>query len=270
MPADIQASRFQSNFVDFLAEYIPQRKQDLFRSVLQKRTRYLTVVLEDVYNTHNASACLRSCECFGIQDVHLVEIRNEYATNKDISVGAPRWLSLHQYRGNTGQNSQDCLRHLKSAGYHIVATTPQQVNREQDDSRRIPVVRPDMVQPSSTSDNLDDGVSTVTTLDNYPLNQKTAILFGNEKEGLTKTAFELADEFLTIPLCGFTESLNLSVSVAVCLFELTRRLHNSKFDWQLSQEEQEELYATWITQMVGDKLPLYERRFHETRQSKVE
>jgi tRNA (guanosine-2'-O-)-methyltransferase len=183
-------------------------KQQRCKAVVADRTRHLTVMLEDVYQPHNASAILRSCECFGVQDLHIVEKTNEYLATSTAARGAAKWVDVHKYK-----TTADCVKELKQNGYRIVATTPHE------------------------KDHL---------LADLPINQKTVLIFGTEGEGVSKEVCDLADDFVKIPMFGFTESFNVSVSVALCLYDLTRRLHESNVEWRLSEHEQNEILRRWV------------------------
>ncbi len=200
----------------YLLTFISEHKQQKFQDIIRFRTQYITIVLEDIYQPHNASAVLRSCDCFGIQDVHIIENRNKYEINPDVALGSAKWLNLLKY--NQDQNNTiKCLSGLKEQGYQIVATTPHQ-----DDF----------------------------TPESFPLEKKIALLFGTELRGLTPDALKLADKFIRIPMVGFTESLNISVSAAILLHALTGRLHASKINWRLSEEEETNTLISWASAMI--------------------
>lgn len=202
--------------LEFLETMITENRKRKFGEIVANRTRYITIVLEDIFQPHNASAVLRTCDCFGIQDVHIVENRNKYEVNPDVALGASKWLSLHKY--NTSENNTaDCLNQLKNSGYQIIATTPHQ-----------------------------DG----HTPQSLPLDEKIALVFGTELDGLTKTAISLADGFVKIPMVGFTESLNISVSAAIFLHTLTGRLRNSDAHWRLTEEEEQDVLLEWTLNTV--------------------
>jgi len=206
----------------YLFTFVSENKQNKFRGVLSGRTRYITVVLEDIFQPHNASAVLRSCDCFGIQDVHIIENRYRYEINPDVELGSAKWLTLHKYR-SSAHNTFSCLTSLKQKGYGIVATSPHQ--RE-----FIPAT--------------------------LPLDQKFALLFGTEKEGLTEEALRLAEKFIKIPMFGFTESLNISVSAAILFYSLTNRLYHSDLPWRLTEEEQIDIQLGWAVETVKKPEPL--------------
>ena len=97
----IQSDRqFRLQLTSYLSDLVLERRLNLLREVLSRRTRYITVVLEDLYQPQNASAALRSCECLGIQDVHIIENRNSFNVNPEVDMGASKWLTIQKYSGN--------------------------------------------------------------------------------------------------------------------------------------------------------------------------
>ena len=211
--------------INKLSQFVLDRRLELFEKILSSRTRYITVVLEDVFQPQNASAVLRSCDCFGIQDIHVIENRNTFTLDKEVTMGSHKWLNVHKYK-----DTESAIRHLKKDGYRIVATTP------------------DEKSPSIYDYNLEEG--------------KTALLFGTELTGLTDLAIRNADEFVNIPMYGFTESFNISVSVALILQSFVRNLHNSvKADWKLTEEERITLMLSWLRKTIR-KADLIEKRFN--------
>ncbi len=204
----------KEKLISYLESFVSKRRAMLIDDVVKSRTGYITVVLEDIYQSHNASAVLRSCECFGIQDVHIIENRNTYTINPDVAMGSFKWLDLHRYNQEKTDNRKNALKYLKNNKYRIVATTPH-----------------------------DNAVN----LGDFNLEKgKIALLFGTELNGLTKPMLEAADEYLKIPIYGFTESLNISVSAAIILHYLTYNLKRSSVDWQYSCEEQQNLKLKWL------------------------
>jgi len=201
------------DLIAHMSQCVTENRLALFRQVLAERTRYITVLLEDIYQSQNASAVLRTCDCTGIQDVHIVEERNEYEINRDVALGADQWLNLNYY--NEGEKNIDrAIASLKNQGYRIVATSPHK-----------------------------EGVSPET----FDLQKgKAALMFGTEQNGLTDRAIELADEYIQIPMAGFTESYNISVSAAITLYSLRKRLEVSSLQWKISEEEQSELLLRWL------------------------
>ncbi len=220
----------QKKLIDYLSNCITPERNSLFEKVLEQRTSYITVVLEDIFQPQNASAVLRTCDCFGIQNVHVIENRNTFNVDTEVAMGASKWLSIHKYN-QAENNSLQAIRYLKSNGYRIVATTPH---------------KNDLLLPDF---DLTKG--------------KTALVFGSELPGISEAVQEEADEFLKIPMAGFTESFNISVSAAVILFHLTEKLKNQpEIQWQLSSEEKDEVKLHWLRNTLK-RSPLLEKRFWE-------
>ena len=212
----------------YLSEFVSPKRKRLFETIAQQRTRYATLVIEDLYQPHNISAVLRSCDCFGVQDVHVIENRNEFEENPDIAVGSSKWLDIHRY-AQRPDNTIKTLRQLKSEGYRIVATTPH------------------------TDDVL---------LNDFDVTKgKFALVFGNEKEGISDDVRAEADEFVRIPMYGFTESFNISVSAALCLQHIAESLRQSGVEWHLTPEEQDKLVLSWLRNNIKNVELLEERYF---------
>jgi len=205
-------------FYDFLSQFIMEERLETFENVLNERTRHITVAIEDIYQPHNASAVLRTCDCFGIQDVHIIENNNKYNINPKVALGSAKWLTMKKHN-ELENNSLACINHLKKQGYTIVATTPH----------------------------TDD-----VTLDELPLDKPIALVFGNEKEGISDIVRENADAFMRIPMYGFTESFNISVSAAVCLNVLANKIRTLDLDWNISAEEKLELKLNWVKEHLGN------------------
>ena len=225
----------QQERITYLSEFLTAERQSKIESVLAQRTRYLTVILEDIHNSHNASAVLRNCEVFGIQDVHAIEERNPFDIHREITRGCHKWLTVYRYNDTEQNNTQNCLKRLKAEGYRIVATTPHK---------------------------------TQVSLQDLKLDRKLALMFGSELDGLSPEALQQADEFVTIPMVGYSESLNLSVSVALCLYDITNRLRRSQIDWSLSEAETLKLRLTWIRQSIPHSNEL--EKYFLTRQEKTQ
>lgn len=215
--------------IDHLAQYVSDHKKRTIEEVLDKRTRHLTIVLEDIFQSQNASAVFRTAECFGVQDIHLIENLSKYALNKRVLRGANKWLTIKKHAQKEKDNSRACLESLKASGYKILATMP--------------------------SANL--------TIQQVDVSNKIAVVMGNELHGLSDTAIALADYKVTIPMFGFTESLNLSVSAAICVHELINRMKASSVDWHLSEEMKKQLRLEWYRKLVRNA-EMIERKFLES------
>lgn len=202
----------KKTLISYFDQYITANKKEKITTVLEDRTRYVTVILEDIFQSHNASAIMRSCEIFGLQDIHVIEKAHQFKPMNGVAMGAGKWINTYSY-----PNVQESITTLKEQGYTIVATT----------------VRPDAYQ-----------------LHELPLDSKIALVFGTENVGLTKEAEALADYAVTIPMYGFTQSFNVSVSVALCLYDIMQRLRASSLDWHLSEQEKLDLTLAWYRALV--------------------
>jgi tRNA (guanosine-2'-O-)-methyltransferase len=222
-------SRIRELETAFFSQYVSEHKKNLFLKVLARRTRFTTVVLEDIYQSQNASAVLRSCDAFGVQDVHVIENRNIFDVDKGVTIGSDKWLSVHRYRTPDTNNTEMAYAELRRRGYRIVATTPHESQVE---------------------------------LSDFAPKEPIALVFGTEKLGLTSYAIEHADEWLHIPMHGFSESFNISVCVALCLYHMRGFLDKSDTSWSLSDEEKEVLYLHWLRKSVH-RLPALDRKFRE-------
>lgn len=212
-------------------EIITENKKELFDEIASQRTRYITAVMEDVYQDHNASAVLRSCECFGIQDLHVIEKRNEYKIQRIISKGASRWVDIFHHSSKENPTKK-CLDELKQKGYRIIATTPHEKSK---------------------------------TIHDLPLDKPMAFIFGTEGKGISEEVIAEADEMVSIPMVGFTESFNVSVSAAILLSTMRHRLETSNLNWRLSEEEQTEIKIKWCRSILNGGDYIYERLLEKIR-----
>ena len=204
--------------IEYLSQFLTDSRKEAISQALSFRTRYLTVCLEDIFHSQNASAVLRSCDCFGIQDLHIVEKEHRFTPNPLVAKGTYKWLDLHRYREAEG-HTPGLIKNLRAQGYRIVATTPHQGD---------------------------------VSLENFDLSKgKVALFMGTEHSGLSKDVLDSADEYLKIPLFGFAESLNISVAAAIIIHHLTLRLRNdSGIHWQLDSDEKTALHIKWLKSSV--------------------
>jgi len=212
--------------IDYLTTFVTENRKQKFDALIRHRTKHLTVVLEDIYQPHNAAAVLRSCDCFGVQDVHVIENQNKFEANPDVELGSAKWITLNKYNSKE-ENTADCIKILKQKGYKIVVTSPHKND---------------------------------CSIEELDITNKSALFFGTEMRGATPVAFEQADAFVKIPMVGFTESLNISVSAAVTLYTLITRLKKSNVDWCLSKEEENAVRLQWLRNSIP-KSGLIEKDF---------
>lgn len=205
----------KARLYDTASQYFSDNKRDLFDRLAPLRTRHISVVLENIYQSHNAAAVLRSCDCFGVQDVHVVEESNPFNPAGDVAVGSSKWVDYYKHR-----SIADAYRHLHAHGYRIVATLPH----END-----------------------------TMIGDLDISQPTALVFGTELTGLTQEAIDGADAYVKIPMYGFTESFNISVCAALSLFSLTERMRRSDdLKWRLDDDDLLDLKLHWAMQAIRD------------------
>ena len=205
---------------EYLEKFMMQSRIERINEVLQKRTRYITLVLEDIYHPQNASALIRTAECFGIQDIHIIEKNKVYSPNADIVRGASKWLTFHRYTENTGSEHPtiQCISKLREKGYAIAVTY------------------------------LNSGIS--ITPAEMPADKPVALCFGTEETGISQILKNNADFFIKIPMYGFTESFNVSVAAGIVLNSLSEKIRSSEIQWRLTKHETEELKFDWYKKSV--------------------
>ena len=225
------AQGLQKELIKYLESFLKEERKSLLRRILENRTRHVTVVVEDLYQTQNISAVMRSCECVGIQNLHIVEGENEFKIHKAIAMGADKWLTIKHYQKENNP-MLTCINELKTEGYSIVATLP-------DDNSCF--------------------------LDELPLEKPLAFLFGTELTGLSQEAIAAADKTVKIPMHGFTNSFNISNSVAIIVSYCIEKLRKSSIHWQLSEDEKDELLFDWVQKSINKPELLIKRYLEELR-----
>lgn len=210
--------------LEYLENFMTENRKNRFIEVLKNRTNHFTIAVEDVYQLHNTSAVMRSCEVFGIQNLHVVEQRYGKSIDKQIAMGAEKWVDINRY-----DNMKTCISTLREQGYQIIATTPH------NDS---------------------------CMLDEFDVTKKSAIFFGTEIDGLSEEVMKEADGFIKIPMVGFTESLNISVSAALVIQDITNRMRHSDVNWQLNEDEVLEKRLDWTRKTIKD-IEYIEKQFVE-------
>lgn len=214
--------------LDYLQSFLTARRRQRLETVLAQRTRWISVVLEDLYDAHNIGAIARSCDAFGLQDLHVIEVTHEYQPEPEVALGSQQWLTVHRH-GRGEDPRAACISALRAQGYRIVVATPA----------------PDGCPPGEVD-----------------LSRPVAVVFGTEKDGATAGMLADADARLTIPMFGFVQSLNVSVAAAICLQQLSARLRKSEMEWRLSETERETLRMDWTRQSVPN-VEQIERRYRE-------
>ncbi len=216
-------------YLDFVLQFVSDNKRELFQRNVDMRTNYGTVVLENLYQPHNASAVMRTCDCFGIQTVHIIENTNSWKSSPDVERGSSKWLTLNRFN-QTDNNTGACLDSLESKGYQIVATTPH----------------------------------TEMTVNEIPIDRPLAFVFGTEMKGVSQEVLDRAHYKAKIPMYGFTESFNISVAAAIFMHRFRERLKDSDIHWQLSEPERIETLLLWCSKTL-DRYEKYHKMYLSRR-----
>ncbi|WP_297805540.1 RNA methyltransferase [uncultured Polaribacter sp.] len=220
--------------LNYLEGFLTDNRKSLFKKVLEKRTRHFAVVLEDIFQPHNASAVIRTADIFGVQDVHAIENKYTNKVSRHVAKGSQKWITSKRYKSD-GNNTKICLDNLKENGYQIIATSPHNES---------------------------------CLLHDFDVTKKSAFVFGVEAEGVSEFVKEQADGFLKIPMVGFTESLNISVAAAIILQDLTTKLRDSDVNWQLSPEEKDNLYYEWVKKTIKN-VDEIEKHYHQKIEQEI-
>ncbi|WP_298368988.1 RNA methyltransferase [uncultured Lutibacter sp.] len=217
-------------YIQYLEQFVTEKRRNLFNTVLNERTRHFTVAIEDIFQPHNASAVVRTCDIFGVQDMHVIESKYKFYASRLVAKGAQKWIDFSMYNKKNTNNTLDCIAALKEKGYKIIATTPHNES---------------------------------CLLQDFDITQKSAFFFGVEKEGLSKDVMDNADGYLKIPMVGFTESLNISVAAAIILQDLNQKLKQSNIDWRLTELEKREKYLDWMEKSIKSIKKIKENYFEQ-------
>lgn len=215
----------QQHIIDYLSGFINEERRQRLGEILRLRTRHITVVLEDIYQPQNASAVVRTCECLGLQEIHVIENQHEYRLNPAVAQGSSKWIEIVKHNRVEEDNTRACIDHLRQRGYRIIAMNPAPEGK---------------------------------TVEQLDVSNKLALCFGSEEPGLSTTLQELADETVRIPIHGFTQSYNLSVSAAISLYSLVTDLRNSGVKWQLDERDTTDIYIKWLAQSTPSGQSLLE------------
>ena len=208
--------------IEYLAEFMLPERLATLRRAIDSRTKYMTLLAENMFHPQNASALVRHCEAFGVQSMHTVQTLCKFNPNVDIVRGTDKWIDIYHH-GSTAE----ALAHLKREGYRIVATTPHKQS---------------------------------CTPESFDLKKgKFAIVMGTEKTGISDEVMAAADEFLRIPMCGMVESLNVSACAAIIVYMLSERMRHGVEDWKMTEEEQIRTLHHWLVDTVKDAKALLKR-----------
>ena len=187
-------------------------------SVLDNRTTHFCIAMEDLFYERNSGAIIRTADGYGIQNINVIEPSGSFKSKVTniISKGAEKWVTQKQF-GDLQTGAKDCINQLRKEGYQIVATTPHASGH---------------------------------TIHDFDITKKSAFFLGAEKTGISEVVMEEADDYIAMPIFGFTESFNVSVANGILLHELINRLRKSDVDWHLNQEERNDLMLDWTLKSI--------------------
>ena len=222
----------KQKLIQHLSNFVTDERLELFKNKIKDRTRKITLVLEDVFQSRNISAAMRSADCFGIQDIHIIENKNSFEKDKTVSLGSGKWINVIRHNSEEN-NTENCIKKLKKEGYTIIATTPH---------------NPDItLEEIEFSDN------------------KIAVLMGTELTGLSEKALKLADKKMKIEMYGFTESLNISVSAAICCQNLSSKLRKETNNWRIKEVGKSDILLNWLRNTIKSSSQIEEQFLSEIK-----
>ena len=210
--------------IDYLSGFLLESRTDTLNRALDMRTEYITVMTENMFHAQNASAIVRHCEAFGVQNIHTVEELCPFLPTLNIALGTDKWIDINRHA-----TTANAIKALRAQGYRIIATTPH--------------------HKSCTPETFDVKKG------------KFALVFGTEKTGVSEEIMAEADEFLQIPMCGMVDSLNVSASAAILIYMLSQRMRLECDNWQLSDEVRARILYDWYRFAVRDSEALLERKY---------
>ncbi|MBE6175886.1 MAG: RNA methyltransferase [Rikenellaceae bacterium] len=201
--------------LEYMSQFLTEERKEVLQRTVASRTHYMRILTENMFHPQNASAIMRHCEAFGIQQIHTVEDRCKFDPSVNIVRGTQKWVDVEHH-----ETTREALAALKSEGYRIVATTPHRCS-----------VTPETFDVTKG---------------------KFVLVFGTEHAGISDEVIEAADDFLMIPMCGMVESLNVSASAAILIYMLSERIRQSVTDWELTDDQQLKLLTRWTMSSVRD------------------
>jgi len=206
--------------IDLLSSFLSASRNSKIDHVISHRTNNIRLVLENITDPHNAAACIRTAEAYGVQHVHVINSNNKFSLAESITAGADRWVSLQQHK-----STEECISTVKSLGYSLCVSDLETGTR--------PIHEIKSIYP------------------NFSLTQpKLSFVFGNETYGVSSTMKKVSDFRFILPMVGFTQSFNISVSVSVCLTYLKAY---GLLEPSFTNDEKQKLKLEWLLKEIdGD------------------
>ncbi len=201
--------------IAFLESLLSEKRLERIKQVIDYKIQNITIVLDNLLDSHNTSAILRTAEGLGLKDIYIIEKDYQFEINKGVTKYSHKWLDLHRFK-----DYQPCVKALKEKGYKIFVA------------------------------NVGEKSVKLTDIEIAP-DSKYAFVVGNEHDGISSEILNYADCEFTIPMYGFTESFNVSVASAIILSHSTylyRKVSQQKSD--LTERQKEELYFDFLKKAV--------------------
>ena len=195
-----------------LQQFLTDERLEKLNHFAPEGSDFVLPVIEDVFQFRNAAAIVRSVEACGFHKIIAMESEHEFNPNLRVTKGAETWVEVEKLPHNL-----DSLREIKNRGYKILAVSPE---------------------------------NNATMLSDYDLKEPVALVFGTEAAGVSEEILDFADETLAIPMYGFTQSFNVSVAAAICVYELKQKLLRSNLDYKLSEEKLWEMKVRWAMNSI--------------------
>lgn len=197
---------------DYLRQFLSDERFEKIEHFSVESSDFVLPVLEDVYQFRNAAAIVRSAEAFAFHKVVALQEENNFEPNLKVTKGADTWVEVEKMPRNL-----DSLQKIRDRGYKIVAVSLE------EDAKMLP---------------------------DYEITEPMALVFGTEKEGVSREILDFADETLAIPMHGFTRSFNVSVAASICLYDLKQKLIKSGIDYKLSEEKLLKMKIRWAVNSI--------------------
>jgi tRNA (guanosine-2'-O-)-methyltransferase len=211
-----------SRIVEILADHLTERRRTEIEGVLDNRTLDVAVVVDGMVDLGNVSAIMRSAEAFGCQAVHAIDTSNAFKRSRRTTRGADKWIDRYRW-----EDSESCLASLRGDGFRIL---------------------------------LADASPDAVPLGQADLTGRSAIVFGNERDGVSTATRSIVDDSVRIPMDGFVESLNVSVAASIVLHEVHRqRVTRYGRNGDLSSDDRDRIRAVWYLKSVRESEAIVQR-----------
>lgn len=221
--------RMALKFYDRLFDLLTEHKKNLFTTLIEYRTNHIAWLADNFYHEQNSSAIIRSADCFGYNTVFVIEDKYRFKVNEEIAMGAQKWVNTVIFQVGNVDYGQ-AIHAIKQSGYKLIAATPH-IN----------------------------GLS----VENLDIRKPICIAMGSERHGHHPEILEEADGFVAIPMEGFSESLNVSVTAGVLMYTLKKRLKSEGIDWQLSDADKKRQILIWMLKTIPSAQKMVERWIQE-------